>query len=87
MRTGETGRSDWGTYIPAVLGAHDGADGARYAMLVTCWDKGEDSKRTFRQTASHSKHVGELGDDFKATILIATHLLCVNHKETPSITR
>ena len=32
--------------------------------MVTGWEKGENAKRTFRQTASHSKQVGKFGDDF-----------------------
>ena len=42
--------------------------------MVTGWEKGEDAKRTFRQTASHSKQVGKFGDDLRATLSIATHL-------------
>jgi len=61
---GARGEGNSGRLGRAVLGAHDGADGREVRIDGDWLGEGSGFEAYGLQTASHSKQVGEFGDDF-----------------------
>jgi hypothetical protein len=75
----------WVHLRPAVPGL-PGHHGALYGISCDWLREEGEFEPCRRQTASYSKQEGKFSDDLGVTIPIATHLRCVNHTETSSMT-